>query len=62
MQFSLESVEVHFIKNLQREKESFGICVCSSKTSSRCEDVTSHIYVSGEGQRKTKTVEVLFNS
>lgn len=65
MQFSLESVEVHFIKNLQREKESFGICVCSSKTSSRSEDVshvTSHIYVSGEGQRKTKTVEVLFNS
>jgi len=63
MQFdSLAGVELHFIKNLQREKEGFGICVCSSKTSSRSEDVTNHIYVSGEGQRKTKTVEVLFNS
>lgn len=48
MQFdSLAGVEVHFIKNLQREKEGFGICVCSSKTSSRSEDVTNHIYVSG---------------
>ena len=53
MQFdSLAGVEVHFIKNLQREKEGFGICVCSSKTSSRSEDVTNHIYVSGKGNAK----------
>lgn len=58
MQFdSLSGVEVHFIKNLQREKEGFGICVCSSKTSSRSEDVTNHIYVSGKGNAKQKLLK-----
>ena len=58
MQFdSLAGVEVHFIKNLQREKEGFGICVCSSKTSSRSEDVTNHIYVSGKGNAKKKLLK-----